>query len=103
MTATRYAGDWQTAGACLSADPDIFYPVSGSGASLAQINEARRICGRCSVRRECLDFAIQTGEAHGIWGGTTPEDRTRARRQEMARRRQPAGGAWRRTAQAQAS
>ena len=35
---------------------------------------------------------MSSGETHGIWGGTTPEDRTRARRQEAARRRQPPAG-----------
>lgn len=94
MTVTRYASDWQAAGACQSADPDIFFPLSGSGASTSQISEARRICARCTVRRECLDFAMRNGEMHGIWGGTTPEDRVRARRQETARRR-TAGTAWR--------
>lgn len=97
MTVTRYAGDWQAAGACQSADPDIFFPLSASGASTPQISEARRICARCTVRRECLDFAMRNGEMHGIWGGTTPEDRVRARRQEIARRR-TAGTDWRRGA-----
>jgi WhiB family transcriptional regulator, redox-sensing transcriptional regulator len=87
MTVPQYVGEWQAAGACLSADPEIFFPVSGTGAFAAQIQRARSICARCPVRRECLDFAMSSGEMHGIWGGTTPEDRTRTRRQEAARRR----------------
>jgi WhiB family redox-sensing transcriptional regulator len=87
VTATPYVEEWQAAGACLSADPEIFFPVSGCGASAAQIEQARQICARCQVRSECLDFAMSTGEMHGIWGGTTPEDRTRERRRESARRR----------------
>jgi WhiB family transcriptional regulator, redox-sensing transcriptional regulator len=87
MTATKYLGEWRAAGACLSADPEIFFPVSGAGASARQIAEAKRICARCLVRQECLSFAMRTGEAHGIWGGTTPEDRTKARRSAAARRR----------------
>jgi WhiB family transcriptional regulator, redox-sensing transcriptional regulator len=93
MTATLYAGEWQAAGACLSADPEIFFPVSGMGASAPQIEQARQICAQCPVRCQCLDFAMSSGETHGIWGGTTPEDRTRARRQEAARRRH-ASRAW---------
>jgi WhiB family redox-sensing transcriptional regulator len=87
MTATQYVGDWHAAGACHGADPEIFFPVSGKGLSRPQIDRARGICAGCQVRGECLDYAMTSGEMHGIWGGTTPEDRTRARRQEAARRR----------------
>jgi WhiB family transcriptional regulator, redox-sensing transcriptional regulator len=94
VIATLYVGEWLSAGACQSADPEIFFPVSGTGASTAQIEQARRICAGCLVRRECLDYAMANGENHGIWGGTTPEDRTRARRSEAARRRHAARKAW---------
>lgn len=30
---------------------------------------AVRICGRCPVREECLEFALRTNQRHGIWGG----------------------------------
>ncbi len=78
---------WLAAGSCVSADPDLFFPVSASGASATQIAQARRICARCPVRRPCLDFATETSQPDGIWGGTTPEERARARRQETAWRR----------------
>ncbi|MBV9384132.1 MAG: WhiB family transcriptional regulator [Streptosporangiaceae bacterium] len=84
MTATDYASDWREAGACLSADPDLFYPISTTGLALAQIAKARTICSRCEVRRQCLEFAMETGDMHGIWGGTTPEERRRARRRKRA-------------------
>ena len=77
---------WRAAGACVSADPDLFFPISSAGKAVAQIAEARRICGRCQVRSQCLDFAMATGETAGIWGGTTPEERIRARREKNARR-----------------
>ena len=38
--------------------------------------DARKVCGSCTVRVECLEFAIRT-DAHGIWAGTTVEDRKR--------------------------
>jgi WhiB family redox-sensing transcriptional regulator len=95
MTVPQYAGGWQAAGACQSADPEIFFPVSGTGASAPQIQQARQVCAGCPVRRECLDWAMRSGEMHGIWGGTTPEDRTRTRRKEAARRRHAARRPWR--------
>ena len=37
---------------------------------------AFKICGRCPVRQECLNDAIETGETmHGIRGGLTPVER----------------------------
>ena len=36
---------------------------------------AKTICGMCSVRSECLDFALDTGEQHGIWGGLNEMER----------------------------
>jgi WhiB family redox-sensing transcriptional regulator len=82
--------DWRAAGACLRADPDLFFPVSAGGAAATQIAKAREICARCQVRRQCLEFALRTGEAQGIWGGTTPEERARERRRERSRRRRAA-------------
>lgn len=81
-----YAAEWRAAAACLSADPDLFFPVGVGGGTDRQIARARGICANCQVRQECLDSAMRSGEVHGIWGGTTPEERIRARRR-LARRR----------------
>jgi len=85
---TDYATDWRAAGACLSADPDLFFPVASGALAATQIRQAQRICASCQVRGECLDFAMRSGETHGVWGGTTPEERLRVRRQRtrIARR-----------------
>lgn len=82
----EYATDWRAAGACLSADPDLFFPIAVGTAADDQVSRALRVCGDCQVRRQCLDFAMQTGEASGIWGGTTSEERIRARRARNRRR-----------------
>ena len=78
---TRYATDWRAAGACLSADPDLFFPVATGTVAAVQVRKAQRICAGCGVRQECFDFAMRSGETHGVWGGTTPEERIRVRRQ----------------------
>jgi WhiB family transcriptional regulator, redox-sensing transcriptional regulator len=36
---------------------------------------AKAICVQCSVRNECLEFAIETGETFGVWGGLTETER----------------------------
>ena len=76
--------DWGSRAACRSADPELFFPVSGAGPSLAQIAEAKTVCARCEVRNECLAFALATGQVYGIWGGTSPEDRAVLRKKARA-------------------
>lgn len=83
----EYVSNWRAASACLNTDPDVFFPVAVGTASTKQVARALRICDGCQVRRQCLDFALRSGEKDGIWGGTTPEDRVRTRR---ARNRRPA-------------
>jgi WhiB family redox-sensing transcriptional regulator len=93
----EYPTNWRAASACLNADPDVFFPVAVGTAAVKQISLALRICQGCPVRQQCLDFAVRTGEKDGIWGGTTPEQRIRARRAGRARRarnRPPAGSTW---------
>jgi WhiB family transcriptional regulator, redox-sensing transcriptional regulator len=94
MSAIGTASNWRSAGACLSADPDLFFPISSSGPAERQIARAKRICAGCPVRRECLEFALSSNQIHGIWGGTTADDRQRERR----RQRRAAAAARRRLA-----
>lgn len=79
-TATGRAANWRSAGACLHADPDIFFPISLHG---DQVTVAKAICAGCPVRRECLEYAQANDPIYGIWGGTTVADRQRARRREQ--------------------
>ena len=82
-----HATEWRESGACATADPELFFPIATGGVAVRQAEQARRICAGCRVRRQCLQFAIDFGEAHGIWGGTTPEERQRVRLNEAAARR----------------
>ena len=68
-------GNWWMRAACQAADPDLFFPVSSTGKSLEQMAEAKAVCARCLVQRQCLVFALRTRQAHGIWGGLTEEER----------------------------
>ena len=82
MTATGSVLNWRAAGACLNADPDLFFPISSAGPAEQQIVRAKVICAGCGVRRECLEFALAHDQVYGIWGGITPEDRQRERRRK---------------------
>ena len=72
--------DWRDHAACSGLDPDLFFPVSASGASLTEIEAARRICQCCPVMTPCLRWALDLGQVSGIWGGTTEEERRALRR-----------------------
>lgn len=79
--------DWRHEAACRDADPEIFFPIGTSGPALAQIEAAKAICATCAVREPCLEWALETGQDAGVWGGSTEEERRtmrRAARQRVA-------------------
>ena len=49
-------------------------------------DQAKAVCAGCSVRAECLDYAIETTARFGIWGGCSERDR-RVLRGQRARAR----------------
>jgi WhiB family redox-sensing transcriptional regulator len=75
MTTMRGRTDWREGGACAHDDPDLYFPISSTGSALRQIAKAKATCAGCPVRQACLEFALEHDLIHGIWGGTTPEDR----------------------------
>ena len=77
--------DWRDHAACSGLDPDLFFPVSTSGASRTDIEAARRVCQRCPVTTLCLRWALDLGHVSGIWGGTTEEERRALRRAPVPR------------------
>jgi WhiB family redox-sensing transcriptional regulator len=72
--------DWRSLAACRSADPDLFFPVSTAGESVAQLAKAKAVCGGCLVRLECLAFAVRTRQAYGVWGGLSEHERRQVSR-----------------------
>ena len=58
--------DWRNYAACRDVDPDLFFPLGTSGASLLQIEEAKQICRTCPVSAPCLRWALDSGDA-GVW------------------------------------
>jgi WhiB family redox-sensing transcriptional regulator len=76
--------DWVHRARCTNEDPELFFPVGTTGPALAQIAAAKAICMQCEVRRECLEWALATGQDAGVWGGMSEDERRALRR---ARRR----------------
>lgn len=76
--------DWVAQGACRKYDPELFFPVSTVGPGAQDAELAKAVCRTCPVQNECLRWALRAGEAHGVWGATTPEERRFLRRVELA-------------------
>lgn len=67
-------------GGCVGSPPGSFYPGTDSPGFAQKEREAKAVCGRCPVRRECLTYALDYGESFGIWGGYGERGRRRLRR-----------------------
>lgn len=74
-TSERTGADWRDLARCQGMDTNTFFPSSSAGPVLADITEAKKVCGRCPVQTPCLTFAVDHGIDHGIWGGLTEAER----------------------------
>ena len=57
--------------------PEVFYPediLDHVERRLAEIT-AKTVCGRCPIVFECQRYALETGEAFGVWGGLLASER----------------------------
>ena len=78
---------WRKIAVCRDTDPDLFFPVGTTGQALVQIDRAKEVCDQCPVKRDCLEFALETNQDSGIWGGTSEEERRKLRREYVARQK----------------
>ena len=69
------APEWQERALCSQTDPEAFFPEKGGST-----REAKRICGRCEVKTECLEYALGHDERFGIWGGLSERERRKLKR-----------------------
>lgn len=67
---------WQAEALCAQTDPEAFFPEKGGST-----RDAKRVCGACAVREECLQYALENDERFGIWGGLSERERRRVRRE----------------------
>lgn len=62
--------DWLAQARCQDRDAEIFF-VRGA----AKARRAQNICGSCTVRQECLEYAMSEEIEFGVWGGLTERQR----------------------------
>jgi WhiB family redox-sensing transcriptional regulator len=83
LDAGFFDGDsaWMERALCShSRRPDLWFPAKGE--SLAP---AVGVCGRCPVRAQCLDYAIEHDIREGVWGAESPQGRRKIARARRAR------------------
>lgn len=71
--------NWQEQAICATTDIDVlkyFYTPDLSDDEFVSADEssrntelAKKVCGNCPVRLNCLTFALETEERFGVWGG----------------------------------
>lgn len=66
---------WVEQAVCASTDPEQFFPEKGN-----RNREAKQMCAQCPVRKDCLGYALDRNEQHGIWGGYSDRERRQLRR-----------------------
>ncbi|MGJ9403244.1 WhiB family transcriptional regulator [Arthrobacter sp. KK5.5] len=69
---------WQTEALCAQTDPEAFFPEKGGST-----RDAKKVCGACNVRAECLEYALSNDERFGIWGGLSERERRRLRKRAV--------------------
>jgi len=69
---------WREYAACKGAPSEMFFDTSPAVQA-----DARKICAGCRVRTECLEWALETEQQYGIFGGLT----VRGRKQLQRRRK----------------
>ena len=57
-------------------DTELFFSQEG-GRDRGWEGVAKGICSGCAVRNECLQYALDNDECHGIYGGMNPQERRR--------------------------
>ncbi len=63
---------WAAYAACRNVDSGLFFPGPEGDPT-----PALRVCAGCAVAPECLEWALETRQRFGVWGGATERDRRR--------------------------
>lgn len=70
---------WHRDAVCAQTDPEAFFPEKGG-----TTRPAKAVCEGCTVRVECLQWALDNDERFGVWGGLSDRERRRLKRGEAA-------------------
>ena len=71
---TVAAPDW-TVGLCAQTDPDLFFADGRGAAAGAKTRKAKKVCASCPIQEQCADWALETRQPAGVWGGLDGDER----------------------------
>ena len=57
--------------------PEYWFPEDIENPKTRQLatTEAIKGCRACPVQEACFDYALESNQKHGIWGGSLPSER----------------------------
>jgi len=64
-----------------------FFPIGNASSALLKIEKAKAVCRRCAVAEACLNWAIESGQDAGVWGGLSEDERHALQRHNARTRR----------------
>ena len=86
LTPREGAPDWRHGAACHDVDPELFFPVGVRVDAIRQTKAAQAVCMACPVRRECLTWAMESGQEYGVWGSLSETQRRSLKRHDSRAR-----------------
>ncbi len=85
MVPVEITRHWRDHAKCAGKDVSFFPEgITGGGCTTGifdEINRAKAWCALCPVADQCLEYALVNNIDHGVWAGTTPEQRRSIRKQ----------------------
>jgi WhiB family redox-sensing transcriptional regulator len=69
--------DWGSLRACRMEDAELFFPVGDGKEARKQEAKAKAVCRRCPVGERCLEWALESKQDFGVWGGLSEKERRR--------------------------
>ncbi|MFL5767993.1 MAG: WhiB family transcriptional regulator [Actinomycetota bacterium] len=84
----NWSTGWQFRAECRGEDSSLFFAPNyfeRREEKLAREARAKAFCDRCPVRTDCLEYALDSREGHGVWGGLNELERRAVLRQRERR------------------
>ncbi len=70
---------WRSMAECTEEDASLFFSDNKKDQA-----KAINFCSECVVRKACLDYALESNQKFGIWGGVDEKGRSKLRRRWQA-------------------
>lgn len=74
---TQRRADWRDAALCRGKDenPEDWFPLGAGPTAKAQEQHAKAVCWTCPAIQACGQWAIETRQPFGVWGGMSETER----------------------------